>query len=40
MDVRVATGPESFGVSIFVIPPGVCDGVEFQWCKIAIVLFN
>jgi hypothetical protein len=40
MNVRVVTGPKSFGVSISVIPPGVYDGIEFQRCKIAIVLFN
>jgi hypothetical protein len=38
MDVRVATRPEKFRISISVVPPGVSYIIEFQWREITIVL--
>jgi hypothetical protein len=40
MDVRVATRPEKFGISIFVVPPGVGYIIEHQRREITIVLIQ
>jgi hypothetical protein len=40
MDVRVATRPEKFRISISVVPPGVGYIIKFQWRKIAVVLIQ
>ncbi len=38
VNVRVGAGPEEFGVSVFVIPPGKCDAVKLKRGEEAIVL--
>jgi hypothetical protein len=34
----VISGPEILRISVFVVPPGIDDVIQFKWSKIAIVL--
>ena len=35
---RITTRPKSVTSSVFVVPPGVGDASNLEWCEVAVVL--